>query len=497
MVSRKRAGIDPYILFLGAGASISSGCSSMMQIVDDVLEHYAKSEFDEFELEIKNATKKDNKFGELIKNEINKKKEALFFEVWRTLDHRTQYSILRKHLWKSKSPSEGYQSLVQLIKKDFIKTVFSTNLDYLLENTLNNAGLYQPDDFVVVVNGKDRPEEIVEQLNSSRVPLKIMKLHGSLESPKSYAFKPEEIFDFEQKIKPDLSRFINQSLIIVGYSGQDRDVDVLFENNGNEIHLVKPTVPDAESRIFQILSCGKGKLINGNDGNFDIFFKKLRMYIENEEKRDSPDFDFSISTELVSIPEDDPVIDSDFWRSHDLTAIPSILLKRVQELKNCKVVRDEYEHIYNSYKKFLDNGLISNYYMGFLSICLPSYPSMFLDMARKNIHISIIVTPNVFFKIKIEHDDEFEEFLKFENTHFYVYDNAKMTFVVTDHVLSLSLFFKNGCFDFQNDLMGFDSCAVKWGESLFEFYRDNSIEIISLHNPADKMHKKLKKDKKL
>ena len=37
----------------------------------------------------------------------------------------------------------------------------------------------------------------------------------------------------------------------------------------------------------------------------------------------------------------------DFWRDHDLGAIPDMLLNRIQELKDCRVVRDEHEHIYD------------------------------------------------------------------------------------------------------------------------------------------------------
>lgn len=302
MVSRKMSGTDPYILFLGAGASISSGCSSMMQIVDDFLEQHAKSEFDKWESEIKDATQKEKRFGEFLRNEIGKEKRTRFFEIWSLLDHDTQYSILRKHLWEDKNPSEGYKSLVKLIKKGFIKTIFSTNLDNLMEKALHNSG-YQPGDFVIVVNGKDRPEEIMDQLNSSRNPLKIVKLHGTLESPKSYAFRQEEIFDFEKKIKPDLSQLINQSLIIVGYSGQDRDVDLLFEDEGKEIHFVKPSKPEAESRMSQTLTVrGKGKIIDGDDGKFDTFFEKLLKYVEIEEGRiNDSDLEPSIESFLISI----------------------------------------------------------------------------------------------------------------------------------------------------------------------------------------------------
>lgn len=272
IVLRKKANADRYVLFLGAGASISSGCSSMMQIVDDVLKSYSELEFDKWENNIKNSV------------QIEKKRKC-FFDIWDSLDHGTQYSILKNHLWKHQKISDGYDNLVKLIKNGFVNTIFSTNLDNLLERALINGGLKQSDDFVVVVNGKDRPEVIAQQLNSSYTPVKIIKLHGSLEFPTSYAFTPKEIFDFESQIKSDIFRLINQSLIIVGYSVQDRDAYVLFEEKGNEIHFVNPTIPDAESRISQISSVrGKGTIISGNDGDFDTFFRKLLMYTKEEEK---------------------------------------------------------------------------------------------------------------------------------------------------------------------------------------------------------------------
>lgn len=279
MVSRKKARAQPYTLFLGAGVSISSGCSNMMQIVDDVLEKNAKSEFCSWENEIENASQISIEFGELLQNDIGKKKRVRFFEIWEKLDQGTQYAILKSHLFENKNPSEGYDDLIQLIKNGFIETVFSTNLDTLLERALTRAGLIPSVDFVVVVNGRDSPEVITQQINSSYVPIKIIKLHGSLEFPTSYAFSQKGVFDFENQIKPIFSQLINQSLIIVGYSGQDRDIDVLFEKEGNEIHFISPTTPSADSRIYQILvSRGRGEVIDGANGVFDSFFKKLLEY---------------------------------------------------------------------------------------------------------------------------------------------------------------------------------------------------------------------------
>ena len=169
-----------------------------------------------------------------------------------------------------------------------------------------------------------------------------------------------------------------------------------------------------------------------------------------------------------------------FWKEHDLTGVPETLLNRIQELKECRVVRDEHENIYDSHKTFVENVQSSTRLMGFASIFLPHYPQMFLNMARENIPISIIVTPNVFFKLKSEYSTEIEEYLEYKNTSFYVYDNAKIAFMVTDRFTSLSLFYKNGTFDPRNDLVGFDSPAIKWGEDLFKHYKENSIEIKNL-----------------
>ncbi|AKB17250.1 winged helix-turn-helix domain-containing protein [Methanosarcina sp. WWM596] len=170
----------------------------------------------------------------------------------------------------------------------------------------------------------------------------------------------------------------------------------------------------------------------------------------------------------------------DFWRDHDLGAVPETLLNRILDLKECRVVKDEHEHIYDSHKAFMENVLTASRFMGFTSIFLPSYPSMFLEMARRNIPISIIVTPNVFFKLKSEHSAEIEEFLKYKHTSFHVYDSAKVAFVVTDRFVSLSLFFKNGTFDPRTDLVGFDSSSIKWGEDLFKHYKENAVEIKNL-----------------
>jgi predicted transcriptional regulator len=169
-----------------------------------------------------------------------------------------------------------------------------------------------------------------------------------------------------------------------------------------------------------------------------------------------------------------------FWRNHDLDTIPETLLIRIQELKDCRVMADAHEHIYDSHKSFIENVMSSTQFMGLASIFLPNFPKMFLGLARQNIPVSIIVTPKVFLQVKREYIAEIEEFLKYEHTSFYVLEDVKVSFGVTDCFFSLSLFFKNGTYDPRNDLVGFDPFSIKWGEDLFNYYKEKSNEIKSL-----------------
>ena len=283
MVARKQAGLEPYVLFIGAGASISSGCSSMLRIVDDVLQKYDAAKFEAWQKEIADATSKDERFGNLLRNEINDKKLENFLESWAAFDSETRYAILRKHLWEGKTPSEGYVDLAHLVKAEYFNLILSTNLDNLMEKALNNIGLLSPENFIVIVNRKDSLEEIMDQLENPRAPVKLVKLHGTLESPLSYAFTVEELFNFEKAIKPSLSRIINRSLLVVGHSMQDRDIHVLFDEEGKEVHFVNPARPKLGSAIDNVLKVrSQGSIIDGAEGTFDTFFRQLRGHIETE-----------------------------------------------------------------------------------------------------------------------------------------------------------------------------------------------------------------------
>jgi len=112
---------------------------------------------------------------------------------------------------------------------------------------------------------------------------------------------------------------------------------------------------------------------------------------------------------------------------------------------------------------------------------IPSWIGLFSERACGGIPLEIIVTPSVFEHIQREHSAELESLLKNKNAHIYAGNNLKESFGVTDQFFSLSLTYKTiQHHDTINDLMGFDLAAIKWGNDLFEYHKENAVEITSI-----------------
>jgi len=169
----------------------------------------------------------------------------------------------------------------------------------------------------------------------------------------------------------------------------------------------------------------------------------------------------------------------DFWESHDLSAIPEELLYRIQELKYCKVVKAENYNLFESHKEFKENVSSSLHFRGASCIFIPSWIELFTVLASEGAQIEIILTELIFNKIKKEYSSELRALLA-GNTRLYVCtEPLNAAFATTDQYFSLALNTLNGNFyDHKNDLIGTDIASIRWGESLFEYYKERSIEII-------------------
>ena len=173
----------------------------------------------------------------------------------------------------------------------------------------------------------------------------------------------------------------------------------------------------------------------------------------------------------------------DFWEKHDLSVLPDKFLYDLKKLKSCSVVSSKNFKIGESHPEFIRNVNVAKKIKGVTSVINSGWAGTFIDLARKNAHIEIIVTMDVYEDILKECPDKLEKLLSNKNVHIYVCDDdIKIAFAAMQGdggpFLSLGLYNKNThCYDNTNDLEGNDYESMKWGEELFEYYKESSVEI--------------------
>ena len=187
----------------------------------------------------------------------------------------------------------------------------------------------------------------------------------------------------------------------------------------------------------------------------------------------------------------------EFWVEHDLSAIPMNLLNRIQELKESNIISTKTCNIGESHKEFKEIVINSRSIEGATGVFNPVWVGMFLQLARYGVEISLIVTENIFSEIKNMYCSQLAAGLDCEKVHLYVTKSElKAAFVSTDQGISLSLNYKNGTYDPYNDLMGYDQASMNWVKDLFEYYKENSIEIERIYNPGECIYS-INKNKKI
>lgn len=218
-----------YSIFLGAGASVSSGISSGGHLVHnwrkEIYEQYHGDYYEGL------CNLDNNKYEEeakiravnyLISEQghwYNPQNEySSLFE--RKFDLPSQRRRFVENLVDEKLPSIGYLHLITLINNYYFNTIFTTNFDDLI-----NEAFYQFSNTRPLICAHDSAVGSVSVI--SKRP-KIIKLHGDyLYDDIKNTIKETE--SLEQNIKEKFIEFTKDNgLIVVGYSGQDRSIlDVL------------------------------------------------------------------------------------------------------------------------------------------------------------------------------------------------------------------------------------------------------------------------------
>ncbi len=263
---RKEQEENPYLLFLGAGASIPSGGASMDELIEKFL------------LESNLATP-------LTLEKMNKNERfERFVSGMDNLDEISRYTWLRL-VFKYGQPSDGYIALARLLEAGYFNVVLTTNWDSFLDISLNiSTKMTNNRDYRFYARGVTQDYFIATGFRRFATPrIKILKLHGELYSPVIFVTK-NETANFPNELRDLLKGFFqNYSVIMVGYSLLDEDVQACIEQNDNTLVYVNPQQPDVPS-FQRCLSKFKNVLqVDEQNRDFDVFMITLVKLLLNED----------------------------------------------------------------------------------------------------------------------------------------------------------------------------------------------------------------------
>jgi len=173
-------------------------------------------------------------------------------------------------------------------------------------------------------------------------------------------------------------------------------------------------------------------------------------------------------------------IDIDYWGSHNLDFIPPYLLKRINELRKCQVIKPHLSEIYDLNNTITNSCHISG------SVCMiaasfhPNYPALFSEMARKNINVNAIFSKEVLEHLQKNHFTFLEDVKRGKSFNIYILPKLDfVALVVNDHYLLMRILRDNNEIDGQYVLCS-NPDALKWGKELFDYFLKDSIPITKI-----------------
>jgi predicted transcriptional regulator len=166
-----------------------------------------------------------------------------------------------------------------------------------------------------------------------------------------------------------------------------------------------------------------------------------------------------------------------YWTGHDLNSIPRHLLERIAELGDCILIEPDLNHIYEPSQKIIDGMANAKIASTFASYFNPAYLPLYVELGRKDVELSLNFTQSVWDHLSNEQSNMIKELMGMDNVSIYISREVKISEItVTDEIMLLGLFDRNGKFDHQF-ILSFEPSARKWGQELFDYLKKLSKQV--------------------
>ena len=251
LVASTLLGDKKYILFVGAGLSKDAGVPTawdLMLKVAGILYAAENKETDQVNIS------KEKLEEWFIQSEFSKQSYSeLIGGIYSTPHELQEYH--RASLNVLSESGKAHEGIVELVKRNIIRAIISTNFDNYIEQALDKEGIkYQ------VISWGENPNDSEDWVHCSDI--RIYKPHGTLEKGQ-LKVTPEDLTSLSSEWETELLDIINKhGVIMLGYSGQDKSIQEIFKkrNHGRyKSFYVNPTEPDESLKEifkdFEYIKC--------------------------------------------------------------------------------------------------------------------------------------------------------------------------------------------------------------------------------------------------
>jgi NAD-dependent SIR2 family protein deacetylase len=281
-IAKAKPGDCPYTLFLGAGASVSSGIASAAGMVRKWQELLYRTLIKE------NKITQKELFEEWLKNEYHE------WKIKQPDSNQSDYSLLFNYFYQQpkerqlfierevegKKPTFGFLYLAGLIAHKRINRILTTNFDDLLADAL--VKYYDIKPIVCAFDSGVRGIRVASQRP------KIIKLHGDFLYDNLRSMK-HELKSLDANMEEKMYEMCKDSgLIVVGYSGGDESVmapirDMVrkedYLNMGLHWCVFNPEEKDVKlpRKVEDIINSNEERVHLYSIGSFDVLMEKIFM----------------------------------------------------------------------------------------------------------------------------------------------------------------------------------------------------------------------------
>ncbi|NYT02319.1 MAG: winged helix-turn-helix domain-containing protein [Methanosarcinales archaeon] len=161
----------------------------------------------------------------------------------------------------------------------------------------------------------------------------------------------------------------------------------------------------------------------------------------------------------------------DFWLTHDMSGIPDDLLVKIGMLGDAQILKGDAIDLLKTQEFFVKELVSSKQIRGVSPIIVPEYPFAIAAAIKNGAKADLILTDKIIDIVVKEHSEILKELLNQENFNLYcIKEDVRLAFTVTDRLLSLGLYRKDGGYDITCDLNCIGEQPRLWGVKLFEYY---------------------------